>query len=66
MARFRDYHFTLIITDERSNVIEGTIEDLLDYTFSDIFGDGEPFTKEEKRELLDDLIADIEAYKQKI
>lgn len=66
MERFRDYHFTLIITDERSNVIEDTIEDLLDYTFSDIFGDGEPFTKEEKMEFLDDLIADIEAYKQKI
>lgn len=65
MAQFRDYYFTLV-TDEECNVIEETIEGILDITFSDTFGDGEPFTKEEKMEFLDDLIADIEAYKQKI
>ena len=65
MAQFRDFYFTLV-TDEECNVIEETIEDILDITFSDTFRDGESFTKEEKMEFLDDLIADIEAYKQKI
>ena len=65
MAQFRDYYFTLV-TDEECNVIEETIEGILDITFSDTFGDGESLTKEEKMEFLDDLIADIEAYKQKI
>ncbi|MBQ0142748.1 MAG: hypothetical protein KBT06_08120 [Prevotellaceae bacterium] len=64
MAQFRDFYFTFM-TDEEFNVIEGTIEDFLDWTF-DTDEDDEPFTKEEKLELLDDLIADIEAYKQKI
>lgn len=64
MAQFRNFYFTLV-TDEECNVIEETIEGILDITFSDTFGEGESFTKEEKMEFLDDLIADIEAYKQK-
>ena len=65
MAQFRDFYFTLF-TSEDCNYIEGTIEEFLDWTFDDTDENVESFTKEEKLELLDDLIADIEAYRQKI
>lgn len=61
MAQFRDFYFTLF-TSEDCNFIEGTIEEFLDWTFEDKVS----LTKEEKLELLDDLITDIETYKQKL
>ena len=45
MAQFRDFYFTFM-TDEEFNVIEGTIEDFLDWTF-DTDEDEEPFLFQE-------------------